>query len=86
MPPLGPLESGDEELVTKLQTLGDRIDPFFCNADFRGGLKLVRQVLEDSNLYIARMEPWKLRKQPANQQRVDTIMREWICLFVCFPL
>ena len=74
MPTLGPLQPIDKEITAKLHSLSDSVDPLFRAADFRRGLKLVREALEDSNRYLAKVEPWKLRKTPGSQERVDTIM------------
>lgn len=74
VPALGRRQEIDEELVAKLENLTASVDPLFQVADFRRGLKLVREVLEHANRYLAKTEPWKLRKTGGTEERVSTIM------------
>ena len=62
------------ELRDRLALVVDEADAAFCDLDFSSAIASIRGFVDAVNLYVTEQEPWALAKDPANEERLDTVL------------
>lgn len=68
----------DEELRQTFTSLAAKINSLFTNLHFDRALESILEAVRKANKYISDTEPFKLAKDAANAQRLDTVL--YTCL------
>lgn len=80
LPAPGPLTELDEALKSKTEKMVGAIDANMDELAFSKALQNIWEVIGAGNKYIDETTPWALAKEPANQERLATVM---YCLLEC---
>ncbi|MFN2323735.1 MAG: methionine--tRNA ligase [Trueperaceae bacterium] len=75
VPAFGPLESADEALRDAFLALPDAVTEHFEQLHFDRALELVMAAVRKANKYVADQQPWTLAKDPAQAERLGTVLR-----------
>ncbi len=75
VPAFGPLEPADEALRDAFLALPDAVTAHFEQLHFDRALEEVMAAVRKANKYVADQQPWTLAKDPANAERLGTVLR-----------
>ncbi|GEN24628.1 methionine--tRNA ligase [Halomonas cupida] len=71
----------EPELQARFIAAGDEIAEFYENREFARAMRLIMELADEANTYIADKAPWALAKQEGQQQQVIDICSVGINLF-----
>ena len=74
LPQPGPWANADLALQDKLNSCVQDADAGMLALRFNEGIAAVRSFVEAVNFYVTEQEPWKLAKDPANRERLATVL------------
>jgi methionyl-tRNA synthetase len=74
LPAPGPLTEVDQSLRHKAETMIATVDSCMDELAFSKALQAIWEVIGAGNKYIDETTPWALAKDPANQERLATVM------------
>jgi methionyl-tRNA synthetase len=74
VPPPGAAQDGDRELAEAATTMVAEYTKHMENFAFNRALQEIWKVIGMANRYIVINAPWELAKDPANQERLDTVL------------
>lgn len=74
VPPCGPLTALDEELRSMAKTAGEEAACCMEKLDFPNALAAAFKLIGRANKYIDETAPWTLAKDPAEKERLGTVM------------
>jgi methionyl-tRNA synthetase len=74
LPTPGPLAEVDQSLKAKAETMITTVDSCMDELAFSKALQAIWEVIGAGNKYIDETTPWALAKDPANQERLATVM------------
>jgi len=74
LPAPGPLVEVDQSLRHKAETMIATVDACMDELAFSKALQAIWEVIGAGNKYIDETKPWALAKDPANQERLATVM------------
>ena len=78
LPAAGVLTAAEEMLRTQLAEVTEQADTAIVALDFATGIVAVKQFIDAVNLYVTEQAPWVLAKDPANEERLHTVLNS-IC-------
>ena len=78
VPQAAALEAEDEALRDSFTALPQRMRELFDALHFERAIEAVLEAVRKANKYIAEQQPWILAKDPAQAQRLDTVL--YTCL------
>jgi methionyl-tRNA synthetase len=70
----GPLNDQDKIIVDLIKQVVPAADAAIMKLDFSTGIDQIRKIVDAANLYVTEQEPWKVAKDPANNERLATIL------------
>jgi methionyl-tRNA synthetase len=74
LPAPGPMTKADQVIQTALDTAVSRADQAMVALDFSTGIDAVKAFIDLVNGYVTEQEPWVLAKDPANAERLNTVL------------
>ena len=74
LPEPGTYTNADRRLQEALLDATARADSAMGRLDLAGGIAAIREFVDMVNLYVTEQEPWKLAKDPAQLQRLHTVL------------
>ena len=74
LPEPGDYTNADNKLQEALRGAAEVADSAMGRMDFAGGIAAVRGFVEAVNLYVTEQEPWQLAKDPAQTERLHTVL------------
>ena len=74
LPEPGPYANSDRALQDAMIAAAEAADAAMVRLDFAAGIASVRTFVEAVNLYVTEQEPWQLAKDPAQRERLDTVL------------
>ena len=74
IPAAGPLEEIDQNLLTRIQGLQHQVQDAYAKFELQQAALLPIELARLTNGYIDSTEPFKLAKDPAKAQRLDTVL------------
>ena len=74
-------QCSEPELQARFIAAGDEIAEFYENREFARAMRLIMELADEANTYIADKAPWALAKQEGQQQQVIDICSVGINLF-----
>ena len=74
LPPAGELTDAEAPLVGGLAEVVATADSGFGNLEFSSAIAAVKHYVDAVNLYVTETEPWAVAKDPANAERLGTIL------------
>lgn len=74
LPAPGPLTEPDQALKAKAEAMITAVDACMDELAFSKALQAIWEVIGAGNKYIDETTPWSLAKDPANQERLATVM------------
>jgi len=89
VPSPGPMQSDDDELRSRIESLGPRMRELMDTLSFAHALESAWEVVRFGNLYLDHCAPWRIAKQ-GQMQRAHTVLYNvletirWLCV-VLFP-
>jgi methionyl-tRNA synthetase len=75
IPPFGPLGAPDEAIRDTFLALPDAVSVQVDALHFDRAIEEVMAAVRAANKYVSDQEPWNLAKDPANAERLDTVLR-----------
>lgn len=83
VPAFGPLESADEALRDAFLALPDAVTALFGDLHFDRAIEEVMAAVRKANKYVADQQPWALAKDPAQAERLGTVLRSVVEALRC---
>ena len=74
LPAPGEATGAEEALQAMLAVVTAEADEAIGSLDFSAGLGAIRRFVDAVNLYVTEQQPWVLAKDPAEEQRLDTVL------------
>ena len=71
----------DGDLFAKASAMSDTIANAYESCDYREAMRLIMLLADAANEYVDREAPWKLRKDPANAQKLQDVCTVVVNLF-----
>lgn len=74
IPTPGELQAADTALLEQAAAAFDTVGDHLAHSRFKAGITQIMQLVGDANAYIAATEPWVLAKDPAQKERLATVL------------
>jgi methionyl-tRNA synthetase len=74
LPAAAALTGAEEMLRAQLAEVAEQADTAIVALDFSTGIVAVKQFIDAVNLYVTEQAPWVLAKDPANEERLHTVL------------
>jgi methionyl-tRNA synthetase len=74
LPAPGDYTVAEKQLQSLLTDVSRRADELVRDFNFQGGILAVKEFVDAVNMYVTEQEPWVVAKDPANEQRLATIL------------
>lgn len=74
LPAAGPSADAELALQALLASVASAADESMLRLDFAGALAAMKSFVDAVNLYVTEQEPWVLAKDPANDERLSTVL------------
>ena len=72
--PVGEFNEADKKLIELAKSAAKAADQAMVLLDFSTGINQIRSIVDATNLYLTEQEPWKVAKDPAQNERLATIL------------
>lgn len=74
LPTPGEFNEADKKLIELAKSAAKAADQAMVLLDFSTGINQIRSIVDATNLYLTEQEPWKVAKDPAQNERLATIL------------
>lgn len=74
LPAPGEFNEADKKLIELAKSAAKAADQAMVLLDFSTGINQIRSIVDATNLYLTEQEPWKVAKDPAQNERLATIL------------